>query len=57
MAALTGSLQIKKGRYYAVINMPGDNGKRHQRWISTGLEVNGNKKTAARRLREILKEL
>ena len=57
MSVLTGTLQIKKGRYYAVVNMPSVNGKRQQRWIATGLEVNGNKKTANRRLREILAEL
>ena len=57
MSALTGSLQIKKGHYYAVVNMPSEDGKRRQRWISTGLQVNGNKKTATHRLREILNEL
>ena len=43
---MTGSLQTKNGKYYAVINLIDNNGKRKQKWISTGLEIKGNKKKA-----------
>lgn len=53
---MTGSLQTKNGKYYAVINSKDLNGKRKQKWISTELEVKGNKKKAEKFLREQLKE-
>lgn len=53
---MTGSLQEKNGKYYAVINLTDINGKRKQKWISTGLETKGNKKKAEQFLREKLKE-
>lgn len=53
---MTGSLQEKNGKYYAVINTTDINGKRKQKWISTGLEIRGNKKKAEQFLREKLKE-
>ena len=34
---VTGNLQIKKGYYYAVINLKDENGKRIPKWISTGI--------------------
>lgn len=50
---MTGSLQIKKGRYYAVYRT--DTGK--QRWIPLELSVEGNnKRKAQQRLREVLAE-
>ena len=54
---ITGSLQVKKGFYYAVINLTGPDGKRKQRWISTGYPEKGNKRRAAQRMREIIEEL
>ena len=48
---ITGSLQVKDGVYYSVINIYPD-GKRKQKWISTGLKVKGNKKRAEKALRE-----
>lgn len=39
---MTGSLQVKNGKYYAIINLTDTNGKRKQKWISTGLEIKGN---------------
>lgn len=54
---MTGSLQAKNGKYYVVINQFDANGKRKQRWISTGYEVEGNKKKAELFLKEKLKEL
>ena len=41
---VTGSEQEKNGKLYAVINIKDINGKRKQKWISTGLTVKGNKK-------------
>lgn len=53
---MTGSLQEKCGKYYAVLNTYDPNGKRKLKWIATGLEVKGNKRKAEKRLREILTE-
>lgn len=53
---MTGSLQTKNGKYYAVINLTDINGKRKQKWISTGYEIKRNKKNAEKFLREKLKE-
>ena len=53
---MTGSIQTKNGKYYAVINLIDNNGKRKQKWISTGLEIKGNKKKAEQFLREKIKE-
>ena len=52
---MTGSLQEKNGKYYAVINVT-ENGKRKQKWIATGYETKGNKKRAEQFLRDKLKE-
>lgn len=53
---MTGSLQTKNGKYYAVINLTDTNGNRKQKWISTRLEVKGNKRKAEQFLRDKLKE-
>lgn len=53
---MTGSLQQKNGKYYAVINLIDQNGKRKQKWISTGYEIKGNKKKAEQFLRNKLKK-
>lgn len=53
---MTGSLQVKNGKYYAVINLTDINGKRKQKWISSGLEIKGNKKRAEQFLRDKIKE-
>lgn len=52
---MTGSLQIKNDKYYAVINTTVD-GKRKQKWINTGFLIKNNKKKAEQFLREKLKE-
>lgn len=49
---MTGDLQIKNGKFYMVLNST-ENGKRKQRWISTGLPVKGNERAA---FRESLRE-
>ncbi len=43
---VTGNLQIKDGKYYAVVNLRDETSKRKQKWVSTGLSVRGNKKNA-----------
>ena len=43
---ITGSLQKKKGLYYAVLNLYDDYGKRKPKWIPTGYTIKGNKKKA-----------
>jgi len=50
---MTGSLQIKSGKFYMVLNVQ-ENGKRKMKWISTGLVVKGNKRKAEQMLRETL---
>lgn len=55
---MTGSLHTKGKSYYAVVRLPDETGVERQKWIPTGVKVNGNnKKEANRRLREILTDL
>lgn len=53
---MTGSLQIKRGKYYAVINLVDSCGKRKQKWVSTGYEAKNNQRKAEAALRSILAE-
>lgn len=54
---VTGSLQIKKNTYYAVLNLVDEGGRRRQKWISTGYSVNGhNKRAAAKTLDTLIAE-
>ena len=53
---MTGSLQIKNGKYYMVLNTTDINGKRKPKWIATGYAAKGNKKRAEQMLRETLRE-
>lgn len=50
---MTGSLQIKNGKFHIVLNIY-ENGKRKRKWIATGLDVKGNKRKAEQMLREVL---
>ena len=52
---LTGSLQIKNNKYYAVINLKVD-GKRKPKWIPLGLTVRGNKRQAEALLNQMIAE-
>ncbi|OQB13743.1 MAG: putative prophage phiRv2 integrase [Firmicutes bacterium ADurb.Bin193] len=53
----SGSLQVKNGKYYAVLNLKDNAGKRKQKWVDTGIESNGNNKRLANKaLRDILQE-
>ena len=52
---MTGSLTVKNGKYYAVLNIY-VNGKRKKKWICTNLPEKGNKRKAEQFLRERLAE-
>jgi len=52
---LTGNLQIKNGKYYAVINLK-VNGKRKPKWIPLGLPERGNKREAESLLNHLIVE-
>ena len=50
---MTGCLKIKNDTYYAVLNLKQD-GKYKQKWISTKLNIKGNKRKATEILNELL---
>ena len=52
---MTGSLQVKNNKFYMVLNVY-ETGNRKRKWISTGLEVKGNKRRAEQMLRETLQD-
>ncbi len=53
---MTGSLQRKKGKFYAVLNLKDKYGHRKQKWVPLGLTVEGNKTEASLKLQQILYE-
>lgn len=53
---MTGSIQIKSDKYYAVLNFKDQTGKRVQKWIALNLPVKGNKRRAEALLNELLAE-
>lgn len=52
---MTGSLTVKNGKYYAILNVY-ENGKRKKKWLNTNLPEKGNKRRAEQFLREKLAE-
>ena len=50
---MTGTVQVKKGKWYCVLNFKDENGKRVKKWFSTGLPEKGNKRKAERILEEL----
>lgn len=52
---MTGNLQIKNGKCYAVINLKVQ-GKRKQKWVNMNLSEKSSKRERDKRLREILSE-
>lgn len=52
---MTGSLQIKNDKYYAVLNLKVD-GKRKPKWIPLGIPIRGNKRKAEAALNRLLEE-
>ena len=58
MKKITGSLQEKNGKYYAVVNHYDAEGKRKPKWYDLDLEVKkGNKRLAEERKNELLNKL
>ena len=54
---MTGSLQVNKGKYYAVLNMKDESGKYKQKWVNLEMPVvSGNKRKAEKAMREVLAE-
>lgn len=53
---MTGTLQVKRGKYFCVLDYRDENGARKFKWISTGLEEKGNKRKATEMLNKILME-
>ena len=51
---MTGSLQIKNDKYYAVLNFRDSTGKRVQKWINLDMPVKGNKRRAEMALSELV---
>ena len=49
---MTGTLKVKRGYYYAVINYKDNYGKYKQKWFNTGLKERGNKKEAQKILED-----
>lgn len=53
---MTGSLQIKNERYYAVLNFYDISGNRVQKWFPLNMTVKGNKRKAEIMLKQLLVE-
>lgn len=53
---MTGSLQTKNDKYYAVLNFKDTSGKRVQKWIALNLTVKGNKRKAEAMLNDLLSQ-
>ena len=51
---MTGSLSVKCGKYYAVLNLKNEKGKRKQKWVFLDLDEKGNKRRAEKMLRDLL---
>lgn len=54
MIHMTGSLQTKADKFYAVLNFKDDDGRRVQKWIPLDFDVKGNKRRAEAKLNELL---
>lgn len=51
---MKGFVQEKSGKYYLVLDLYDERGRRKPKWISTGLPVRGNKRKAEAKLDEVL---
>lgn len=56
MLKITGNIQSKNGKLYALLSYKDETGKRKVKWISTGLAEKDNKRKAQRMLPEIIME-
>lgn len=53
---MSGCLQIRNNKYYAVLSWKDENGKRKRKWINTNLEARGNKRRAKEALNKLISE-
>ena len=53
---ITGSIQVKNGKWWVVVNLYDENGKRKPKWIDTMLSERGNKRNAEKMLSDYLAE-
>lgn len=53
---MSATIQPKGNKLYVVVDVHDENGKRKQKWISTGLDINGNKRKAEEIRKEIERE-
>ena len=53
---MTGSLQIKSDKFYAVLNFKDETGKRVQKWVPLNLPARGNKRKAEAMLADLINE-
>ena len=53
---MTGSLQIKSDKFYAVLNFKDESGKRVQKWVPLNLPARGNKRKAEAMLADLINE-
>ncbi len=53
---MKASLQVKNGKYYAVLSYKDEFGQDKRKWIATGYEEKGNKRKAEQKLSEILQK-
>ena len=53
---MTGSIQVNKGKWYCVLNMKDEYGKRKLKWFSTGLPEKGNKRAAKEKLEQLIQK-
>ena len=51
---MTGSLQIKRDKYFVVLSYKDFHGQWKQKWVATGLDAKGNKRRAAEMLPQIV---
>ena len=51
---MTGSLQEKNGKFYAVLNFRDADGNRKQKWINLKLPIKGNKRRAEAMLADLI---
>ncbi|NCE82291.1 site-specific integrase [Neglecta sp. X58] len=54
--AITGFVTTKNGKYYAVLNLYDEKGKRRPKWFSTDLPLRGNKRNAEKILHTLIDE-
>lgn len=53
---ITGSVQVKNGKWWVVVNLYDENNKRKPKWIDTNLPERGNKRNAEKLLAGYLTE-